>query len=76
MELANEVTGMAKAAGASVIGFAAVDRFDGAPTGHHPADLLPGARTVVTFGIRLLDRVLEWPDLCSPALPCFRSRSA
>lgn len=65
MDLASELTSMAKAAGASVVGFAPVERFEGAPPGHHPADLLPGARSVATFGIRLLDRVLEWPDLLS-----------
>jgi epoxyqueuosine reductase QueG len=71
MDLGSQLSEMAKEAGASLIGFAPVERFDGAPPGHHPAELLPGARTVVTFGIRLLDRVLEWPDLLvgSPLMP-------
>jgi epoxyqueuosine reductase QueG len=71
MELADQLTDMAKTAGASLIGFAPVERFDGAPPGHHPADLLPGARTVATFGIRLLDRVMEWTELLtgSPLMP-------
>lgn len=54
---------MARAAGASLVGVAPVERFDGAPTGHNPGELLPGARSVVVFGVRILDRVLEWPDL-------------
>jgi epoxyqueuosine reductase QueG len=62
-DLTGDVAGMAKAGGASVIGFAPVERFEGAPPGHHPADLLPGARSVATFGIRLLNRVMEWPEL-------------
>lgn len=71
MDLGSELSSMAKAAGASLVGYAPVERFEGAPPGHHPVDLLPGARTVATFGIRLLDRVLEWPDLLkeSPFFP-------
>jgi epoxyqueuosine reductase len=71
MELTRELTDAARAAGASLAGIAPVDRFDGAPTGHHPAELLPGARSVLTFGVRLLDRVLEWPELFkgSPLIP-------
>jgi epoxyqueuosine reductase QueG len=63
MELTREVTEMAKGLGASLVGVAPVERFDGAPTAHHPAELLPGAKTVVTFGIRILDRVMDWPAL-------------
>ena len=71
MDLTLQVIGMAKAQGTSLTGVAPVQRFDGAPKGHHPQDLLPGAQTVFTFGIRLLDRVLEWPDLLhgSPMIP-------
>jgi epoxyqueuosine reductase len=63
MDLTDELTNMAKAAGASLIGVAPVERFDGAPRGHHPQDLLPGTRAVFTFGMRILDRVMEWPNL-------------
>ncbi len=71
MDLTGEITATARSTGASLVGIASVDRFDGAPTGHHPADLLPKAQTVVTFGVRILDRVLEWPDLLegSPFFP-------
>ena len=71
MDLTGELTAMAKAHGASLVGVAPVERFQGAPTGHHPTDLLPGAQTVLSFGIRLLDRVLEWPELLqgSPSFP-------
>jgi epoxyqueuosine reductase QueG len=71
MSLTHEVTAMAKAQGASLVGVAPVERFQGAPTGHHPTDLLPGAQVVVSFGIRLLNRVLEWPELLqgSPFVP-------
>lgn len=71
MDLTSELADMAKVAGGSLAGVASVDRFDGAPNGHHPGDLLPGAQSVFTFGIRILDRVLEWPDLLknSPFVP-------
>ncbi|HTU03201.1 MAG TPA: hypothetical protein VMG58_15330, partial [Candidatus Sulfotelmatobacter sp.] len=63
MELASELTSMVKGAGASVVGIASMDRFEGAPRGHHPAHLLPGAQSVITFGIALLNRVLEFREL-------------
>ncbi len=71
MELLDELTALARGAGASLIGVAPVERFADAPPGHHPGDLLPGARSVLSFGIRLLPRVLEWPDLLegSPFFP-------
>jgi len=33
--------------GAELVGVAPVERFEGAPAGHHPADILPGAKSVV-----------------------------
>lgn len=69
MDFTHELTAMAKAQGASLVGVAPVERFRGAPSGHHPTDLLPGARVVVSFGIRLLERVLEWPELLQGSVP-------
>ncbi|MFB3816654.1 MAG: hypothetical protein ACE147_03215 [Candidatus Methylomirabilales bacterium] len=71
MELWTELSDLARGSGASLIGVAPVERFEGAPPGHHPTDLLPDARSVVSFGIRLLDRVMEWPDFLkdSPFFP-------
>ena len=63
MDLTGELSSMAKTAGASLMGVAPVERFDGAPKGHHPQDLLPGARSVFTFGMRILDRVMDWPNV-------------
>jgi epoxyqueuosine reductase len=63
MDLTTELTSMAKAAGASLMGVAPVERFEGAPKGHHPQDLLPGAKSVFTFGMRILDRVMDWPNV-------------
>jgi epoxyqueuosine reductase len=71
MDLTMTLSEMARGMGASLVGVAPVERFHGAPPAHHPADLLPGARTVVTFGIRILDRVMAWPELLkgSPFYP-------
>ncbi|MHB1130970.1 MAG: 4Fe-4S binding protein [Chloroflexota bacterium] len=71
MDPSEQVKALALSSGASLVGVANVERFSGAPTGHHPGELLPGARSVVTFGIRLLRRVSEWPDLLqgSPLIP-------
>ena len=49
--------------GASVVGIASVDRFQGAPRGHGPQDLLAGARSVVVLGVRLLESISGWHRL-------------
>jgi len=49
--------------GASVVGVASVDRFEDAPVGHRPGDLLPGAKSVVVAGVRVPRRVVEWRGL-------------
>ena len=58
--LTNEVVTWLRANGASVVGISKVERFDGAPKGHHPRDFMRGARSVVTFGIAILHQVLHW----------------
>jgi epoxyqueuosine reductase len=47
--------------GADLVGVASVERFDGAPVGHHPADILPGARAVVVCARRLPGGTLDGP---------------
>ena len=37
--------------GADFIGIASPDRFDGAPKGHHPVDLLKEVRSIIVCGI-------------------------
>ena len=61
--LTNEVVTWLKANGASTVGISNVERFDGAPKGHHPSDLLHKARSVVTFGVALLHNALHWEGL-------------
>ena len=58
--LTNDVVTWLKANGASTVGISNVERFEGAPKGHHPSDLLHKARSVVTFGVALLHNALHW----------------
>jgi epoxyqueuosine reductase len=47
------VLAFAKENGADLVGIATVDRFEGAPEGHKPEDLLPGAKSVVALAKRI-----------------------
>ena len=58
-DLTSEVKALATEQGARLVGVASVDRFEGAPKGHHPTDLLPGARSVVVVAHRFFQSVLE-----------------
>ncbi len=58
-DLTLEVKDLARAQGAHLVGIAPVDRFEGAPKGHHPTDLLRGAKSVVVIAHRFFQGVLE-----------------
>jgi epoxyqueuosine reductase QueG len=47
--------------GADLVGVASVDRFEQAPEGHRPKDILPGARAVVAIAKRIPNGVVEGP---------------
>ncbi len=49
--------------GATVVGFAPASRFEGAPAGHCATDMIPGARSVIVMGIKLVSTVVNWPQL-------------
>jgi epoxyqueuosine reductase QueG len=51
----------ARSIGADLAGIASADRFEAAPAGHRPADILNGARSVVVCAMRLPESVLEGP---------------
>jgi len=57
--LKDEIKRVALMEGASNVGIASVDSFAGAPKGHTPADFIPDAKSVISFGIRLLDATVE-----------------
>jgi len=58
-ELTTGVTRLARELGADLVGVALADAFEGAPAGHHPRNLLRGARSVVVLGVHLLDGAFE-----------------
>jgi epoxyqueuosine reductase len=57
--LKDEIEQIALMEGASKVGIASVESFAGAPNGHAPADFIPDAKSVISFGIRLLDAAVE-----------------
>lgn len=60
-DLTAEIKEIARREGASLVGVSTPERFDGAPRGHHPRDFIPGVRSVITFGMRILRPVVDWP---------------
>ena len=38
--------------GADLCGIASIDRFNDAPKGYHPTDVLPTCKSVISFGCR------------------------
>lgn len=61
--LTEEIKELALREGAALIGIAPVDRFQGAPRGHHPAEIVKGARTVISFAIPLVEQVADWGEM-------------
>jgi len=51
---------LAKDWGATLVGIAPVERFEGAPPGHGPLDLMPKAKSVIVAGVRIPDPVVEY----------------
>ena len=45
--------------GMDLCGVASVDRFAGSPEGRHPTKVLPGCKSVVVVGVRLLDGIVQ-----------------
>lgn len=57
-----EVKEFARRLGADLVGVAPVERFGGAPPGHRPEELLPGARSVIVAAARLLTSTFISPN--------------
>jgi epoxyqueuosine reductase QueG len=53
MTQTDDIRDTALALGMDLCGFASVERFAGAPAGHHPADIYPACRTVIVFARRI-----------------------
>lgn len=54
-----EIKALAKSLGMDLCGVSGVDRFATSPEGKHPCDVLPGCRSVIVIGVRLLDGVIQ-----------------
>jgi epoxyqueuosine reductase len=61
--LTAEMRDLALHEGAVLFGVAGVDRFEGAPRGHHPAEIVMGAQTVIVFGIPMVEQVADWDEM-------------
>ena len=48
--------------GADLVGIAPVGRFEGAPPGHGPLDLMPRAKSVIVAGVRIPDPVVDYDE--------------
>ena len=59
MSLKEEIIRMAKQNGMSLCGFANIERFKESPPELHPAGVLPGCKTVIVVGVRLLDGIIQ-----------------
>ena len=55
-----ELKEMLRRRGARLIGIGSVDRFEGAPKGHHPRDFLEDARSVVAIGLPIVRGLMGW----------------
>jgi epoxyqueuosine reductase QueG len=61
MSLVTELKQVALDNGIDLIGVASTDRFAEAPAGHHPDDILSGAKAVIACARRIPNGVLEGP---------------
>ncbi len=58
--LNKEIIALGMWEGASLVGFAPVDRFMGAPRGHHPCDFIATATTVISTGMMVPRAILDY----------------
>lgn len=61
MSLVTDMKQLAFANGMDLVGVASTDRFAQAPIGHHPEDILPGAKAVIVCARRIPNGVLDGP---------------
>ena len=59
MDVKNILRDTAKKFGMDMCGVASIDRFAESPKGRHPTDILPGCKSVVVVGVRLLDGIVQ-----------------
>ncbi len=59
MDLKTEVKKLAKKCGMNLCGVANIERFKNTPPELHPDGVLPGCKSVIVIGVRLLDGVIQ-----------------
>lgn len=55
MVTANKIKKMIIESGTDLCGIASIDRFDDAPKGFHPCDVLPSCKSVIVFAKKFLN---------------------
>jgi epoxyqueuosine reductase len=66
-----EVNEIFKSLGADLCGIACMDRFNNAPKGYHPSEVLPTCKSVISFGCRFPAGTLA----CRSSAPYTRVRN-
>jgi len=59
LELKTLIKETAISRGMDLCGVASIDRFAESPAGRYPTDILPGCKSVVVVGVRLLDGIVQ-----------------
>ena len=59
-DLTTEVKNLTRSEGAALVDFAPVERFENAPKGHRPGDFIPKAKSVIAFGMRISDAIVDY----------------
>ncbi len=59
MDIKKQIKKTALRHGMDLCGIAGVDRFGESPEGRHPCDILPGCKSVIVVGVRLLDGAVQ-----------------
>ncbi|MDR0915873.1 MAG: 4Fe-4S binding protein, partial [Oscillospiraceae bacterium] len=59
MDIKKNLKELALKNGMDMLGVASVDRFEGSPSGSHPTEILPGCKSVIVVGVRLLDGIIQ-----------------
>lgn len=63
MSLKSDIISYARSQGASLVGIAGAERFNEAPRGHRPNDILPEAKSVISMAVKLPTRLVDWEGL-------------
>ncbi len=59
-DLTTKVKNFARSEGAALVGFTPLERFENAPEGHRPGDFIPKAKSVIAFGMRISDAIVDY----------------